>query len=185
MRLDHHLVVDFRCFRGIVDAVGGIEVEVPSRIVDPFYPSEDFGYRTVVFEPGLQRLDGARALEYVRTRYTTSDFSRMHRQQQVVAALQRRVLSLASLPSVPAILASCGGLATDLGVREVVGLLAAAREIRPEDISYLVIEPPMVADVVTPLGARVLQPRWELIRPLVQRAFPSTVAAGDTRTQAP
>jgi LCP family protein required for cell wall assembly len=186
VHIDHYAVLDFNCFRSIVDAIGGLSVNVPQRIVDPYYPTEDYRRRTVVFEPGLQQMDGNRALEYVRTRYTTSDFGRMHRQQQIVAATRERLLSLNALPSVPRIVADCGGVTTDLGILEVIGLANAARDIRGEDTVMQVIESPLVADVITPAGAMVLQPRWELIRPLVQRVFPtSTTVAGEGRLATP
>jgi LCP family protein required for cell wall assembly len=84
VRVDHHVVVDFSCFRGTVDALGGVQVSVPERIYDPYYPTEDYGYKVVRFEPGPQWLNGERALEYARTRYGDTDFGRMRRQQQLL-----------------------------------------------------------------------------------------------------
>lgn len=175
--LDHYAVLDFHCFRSVVDALGGVSVQVAERIIDPSYPTDSYTYKTVVFDKGVQQLDGARALEYVRTRSTTSDFSRMGRQQQVAAAIQERLLSLNALSSVPTIVGNCAGLSTDLGVLDLIGLALAARDIQHNDIALRVIEPPMVSDLITPLGAMMLQPRWELIRPVVQQVFSETATA--------
>jgi polyisoprenyl-teichoic acid--peptidoglycan teichoic acid transferase len=79
--------VNFDGFAGIVDALGGVTIDVPRAIVDDAYPTPDFGYTTVEFQPGPQRMDGQRALIYARTRHADSDFGRAERQQQVIKAI--------------------------------------------------------------------------------------------------
>lgn len=86
-RVNYTAQVNFEGFAAIINTLGGIEIDVPRRIVDTEYPTEDFGTTTVVFEPGLQRMDGARALIYARTRHADSDFGRAERQQQVIRAI--------------------------------------------------------------------------------------------------
>ena len=71
-------------FSDLVDALGGVTIEVPERI--PFGPitaSEPYGY----FEAGSQRMDGAAALWYARSRFETTDYARMDRQRQVQEAM--------------------------------------------------------------------------------------------------
>ena len=82
VRIDHYAELDFAGFRSTIDAVGGVDVDVP----------EAYANRGYTFEPGVQHLDGAAALAYVRDaagdgahRETTD------RQHQVVAALVRAV----------------------------------------------------------------------------------------------
>ncbi|MFZ0012716.1 MAG: LCP family protein, partial [Acidimicrobiia bacterium] len=83
----YYAKVDLKGFVGIVDALGGVTVDVPARIVDPIYPHENGGTENLVFEPGVQHLDGHHALAYSRIRRNSGDFARMHRQRCVLGAL--------------------------------------------------------------------------------------------------
>lgn len=83
----YYAKVDLEGFVGVVDALGGVTIDIPERIVDPIYPHEDGGTENIVFEPGIQHLDGHRALAYSRIRRNSGDFARMHRQRCVLGAL--------------------------------------------------------------------------------------------------
>jgi LCP family protein required for cell wall assembly len=83
----YYAKVDLEGFVGVVDALGGVTLDIPARIVDPIYPHEDGGTENIVFEPGVQHLDGHRALAYSRIRRNSGDFARMHRQRCVLGAL--------------------------------------------------------------------------------------------------
>lgn len=87
LEVHYYAKVDLRGFVGIVDALGGVEIDVPKRIVDETYPHEDGGTERVVFEVGRQQLDGHLALAYSRIRRHSGDFARMHRQRCVLGAL--------------------------------------------------------------------------------------------------
>lgn len=183
IEVDRFIVLDFDGFRRIIDHIGGVEVDVPAPLVDREYPTEDYGTMTVRFDAGLQQMDGERALIYSRTRKSTSDFARAERQQQVIMAVRDRVLSLDILSSLtPANLARLiatldQSVATDLTLDEVLALVPVARRIDGQNIRRALISPEMVTDYVTPEGAQVLLPRWELIRPLVEETFHGTAAA--------
>ena len=92
----YYAKVDLAGFVGIVDALGGVTIDVPRRIVDESYPHEDGGTENIVFEEGTQHMDGHRALAYARIRRHSGDFARMHRQRCVLGALaeQTSVLDL-------------------------------------------------------------------------------------------
>lgn len=79
--------VNFEGFAGLIDALGGITIDVPTRIIDDEYPTPDFGVTRIEFEPGIQKMSGERALIYARTRHADSDFGRSARQQQVMSAI--------------------------------------------------------------------------------------------------
>jgi LCP family protein required for cell wall assembly len=85
--IDYITQINFAGFANLIDAIGGITVDVPKRIVDETYPTDDYGTMRVEFAPGLQRLDGERALIYARTRHADNDFGRNLRQLQVVYAV--------------------------------------------------------------------------------------------------
>jgi polyisoprenyl-teichoic acid--peptidoglycan teichoic acid transferase len=97
--IPYWIAVDFTGFRQVVDAVGGIDLVVPQALDDPLYPQGDTtGYMHIHFNPGLQHMDGERALEYARSRETTSDFDRSRRQQLIVLAVRHKVLSVDGIP---------------------------------------------------------------------------------------
>ena len=79
--------LNFNGFVELIDAVGGITIDVERAIVDDLYPTADGGVMTVRFESGVQHMDGERALIYARTRHSDDDYRRAERQQQVVSAL--------------------------------------------------------------------------------------------------
>lgn len=85
--------INFDGFARLIDALGGVTIDVPKYIFDPEYPTPDFGYMTVEFQPGVQRMNGATALIYARTRHADSDFDRGKRQQQVLRAIIDEVRS--------------------------------------------------------------------------------------------
>lgn len=90
---DKYVMLNFQAFTALVDAVGGVDIEVEKVIVDYAYPTEDYGTRELRFDPGLQHMDGETALAYARTRHADNDYYRAGRQQQVVEALARKLLN--------------------------------------------------------------------------------------------
>ena len=84
--IHYYAKVDLKGFVEIFDALGGVTINVPKRLVDEEYPHEDGGTEYIVFEPGPQHLDGHQALAYARIRRHSGDFARMHRQRCVLAA---------------------------------------------------------------------------------------------------
>ena len=92
-RPDRIIRADFDAFVWAVDAVGGVTVNVPRGFVDTSYPNDRAGKNdtiTVEFKPGTQKMDGERALQYVRSRKGNngegSDYARGTRQQLVMRA---------------------------------------------------------------------------------------------------
>lgn len=82
--------VDFTAFENIIDAMGGIEIDVPEDLTDYTYPLEEGKVGTFSVKAGPQRMNGETALRYARSRHSTSDFDRAARQQLILrAALQR------------------------------------------------------------------------------------------------
>ncbi len=90
--IDHFVRLDFQGFVEIIDIIDGIDVNVERTIYDPVYPlPNDLGHDPFYLEAGLQTLDGATALKYVRTRFDT-DYGRAERQQKVVRAVFEKVM---------------------------------------------------------------------------------------------
>ena len=89
--IDKTAVIDFNGFRGLIDTVGGIAIDVPRELYDPAYPTEDYGYTVAHFTPGVEVMNGERALMYARIRHVDSDFERVNRQQAVVIGVAQKL----------------------------------------------------------------------------------------------
>lgn len=130
--IDRYIRVDMDDFAWMVDVVGGIDVEVKTRIADPKVH--------LFLDPGPTHLDGATALAFSRTR-ADSDFGRAGRQQQVVLALVARWLD----PGAGAMVGSIrllGSLQTDIGLNELTTLLAIGRASASAEVNAIVLKPP-------------------------------------------
>lgn len=169
VRIDRAVVVDFACFEKLVDSAGGVPVQVPRRIVDESFPGQDGGPGVIRFEPGLERMTGSRALQYVRTRASDSDFGRIRRQQQVVGALAERMRDPGIAVRVARAFLGCGGSGTDLNPTDLVSLGAIAAGSGAPRVAL--IDETMVNATTLPSGAQVLVPRWDRIRPLIGEMF--------------
>lgn len=114
--IHYALVVDFSGFKDLIDALGGIEVDVEREFVDEKYPipgkeNDECGgdpeflcrYETVRFQKGVQIMDGETALKFVRSRNAEgdegTDIARQERQQKVIAAIQRKIFSPSTILS--------------------------------------------------------------------------------------
>lgn len=89
--IHYYAMVNLDGFVDIVDALGGVEIYVPSTVIDEEYPNED-GTSTERIEipAGTQKLDGHLALAYSRTRNQDSDYFRMNRQRCVIEAMMEQ-----------------------------------------------------------------------------------------------
>ncbi len=120
---NRYVRLNFEAFVELIDAVGGITVDIERPIVDPQYPTPDGGTMMLRFEPGVQVLDGERALAYARTRYADDDYARAGRQQQVLLALSRRLLNPATWPAALSVFSR--SLDTDLTLLDAGAALPA------------------------------------------------------------
>ncbi|MEI6778311.1 MAG: LCP family protein [Chloroflexales bacterium] len=157
MRVDYTAQVNFNGFAGVINALGGITVDVPAPIVDEEYPTPDFGTMRVEFAAGPQRMDGARALIYARTRHADSDFGRAERQQQVLRAILHEFQARnwpGRVTAVPALLGSVAGangamppVLTTMPIDRIdvlLGLMGLAGGLDPDAIGQLRITPDVV-----------------------------------------
>jgi LCP family protein required for cell wall assembly len=85
--IHYYALVTLDGFVDIVDALGGVTIDVPVTIVDEEYPHEDGSVESITIEAGTQHLDGHQALAYARIRRQSNDFARMHRQRCVIEAV--------------------------------------------------------------------------------------------------
>lgn len=133
--IHYYILVDFSGFRSAIDAVGGIDIDVPTAIYDPSYPcdNERGGYCPFRIAAGPQHMDGAVALRYARSRKTTSDFDRAARQQLVISALRAKALELSTLTNpvkLTGLIDALGShVKTDIQPKEITKLASLAKDI--------------------------------------------------------
>ncbi|MBZ0280489.1 MAG: LCP family protein [Anaerolineae bacterium] len=102
--VDRYVRLDFQGFVELINAVGGVTIDVERAIVDDAYPTEDGGVISIRFDPGLQQMDGERALIYARTRHGDDDYQRAARQQQVLSGLLSRLVNPLRWPAALSVL---------------------------------------------------------------------------------
>lgn len=147
--IDGYVLVDFSGFSDVVDAMGGITVDVPYEIVDEEYPTEDYGVTTIHFDPGMQTMDGEQALIYVRTRHADSDDARRERQLDVIRAIFEQGKSVESIANADEIILSAGdAIQTSFDLEEQLTLARIALQMDEGDIQ------------LTTLGEPILEPGW-------------------------
>lgn len=167
--VDRYMRINFDAFVGIVDALGGVDIEVPRLLVDYEYPDGAGGTITVEFQPGWQHMDGARALAYARTRHADDDYQRAARQQQVMSAILQTVLNPATWPRLPAaIQAFSEGVDTDLNLLDLL-ILAPPLVLDGAggDIDRMVVDRDLI--LYTANGNAV--PNYTLVNPWVAERF--------------
>lgn len=135
LNMDIHYVVkvDFIGFIQAVDAIGGVDIVVPSDLVDTEYPGPNYTYETFSLLAGPQHLDGETALKYARSRHSTSDFDRSARQQQILQAIADKMQNEGLLTKPGQILDLINimqeHVMTTLEVRDMVSIAGLAKKI--------------------------------------------------------
>ncbi len=165
VRIDRHVVVSFLAFEQTIDALGGIEIDIPQPIRDANYPRRSTeGTIVIEFPAGRVLMDGGTALIYARIRHDSSDFQRMRRQQQVLFAVRDKLLSPAVLPQIPALTSVLLSAArTDLTFDDIALLGCAGVQIQDTNIYNTTISEKMVTATKLQDGAQVLMPNVDQI----------------------
>ena len=119
VKIDHYILIDTKSFAGIIDAIGGVDLNVEKRM---YYedPWDDNGGLVIDLYPGEQHLDGDRAIQYVRYRDGEGDIGRVGRQQKFVKAVLAQVISPDMLPRLPKLAEEVRkAVETDMSVTEL------------------------------------------------------------------
>lgn len=119
IRIEHRILIDFKGFQRIVDAMGGIDINVEKRM------SYEDPYDNLVIDlqPGVQHMDGRTAIQYVRYRDEEGDIGRIKRQQHFMQAVQEKLTSPAIVTRLPNLIKEATALMqTDMSPTEMVEL---------------------------------------------------------------
>jgi len=168
--INYGILIDSNLFTKIVDALGGIEVEVERSFDDYKYPiagkenDECEGdpeykcrYEHIHFEVGKQLMDGTTALKYVRSRYAEgeegTDFARSQRQQRLLLAVKNKIFSphffLDPRQTFRLFKIITSNIQTDISKEKYIDFLKIALRFRPKNLktevlneNYLIQPPP-------------------------------------------
>ncbi|HSL76535.1 MAG TPA: LCP family protein [Candidatus Limnocylindrales bacterium] len=174
--IHYHATMEFEGFIHMVDAVGGVDIDVKKAIDDPGYDGFGAGQRGWSIAAGRHHLDGPNALAYARSRKSAgeSDFTRAGRQQQIIVALKDSATDGGSIFwKLPGLLTAVGdSIRTDLPIDRLPQLAAAIDEMGKGGITRAVIRHPLVRSVDTRYGSS-LQPDLPAIRAVAADLFPA------------
>ncbi len=118
-QIQYYAMVDFKAFTQIIDAVGGIDVNVENSFTDYYYLDST----TVSFTAGPQTMDGETALKYARSRKSLdngegTDYARARRQQKVISALQEKIISTDTLANPKTLIQILSSISDSIKVSE-------------------------------------------------------------------
>lgn len=166
--------MDMVGFVEMVDALGGVDVEVVEAFSDPMYDGYGFGQMGWSVEAGPNHFDGLNALAYARSRKASgeSDFTRQARQQEILLALRGKLTAGGSLVfALPGLLDALGDtVRTDFPVDRLPAVAAILDEITPERIVRVVIRFPLVGGTTNRYGS-VQVPNVPAIQAMAAQLF--------------
>jgi LCP family protein required for cell wall assembly len=174
--IHYRATMEFEGFIDMVDAVGGVHIDVKKAIDDPGYDGFGAGQRGWSITAGEHHLDGINALAYARSRKSAgdSDFTRAGRQQQIIVALKDAATDGGSVFwELPGLIGAVGdSIRTDLPIDRLPQLAVAIDEMGTGGITRAVIRHPLVRSVDTRYGSS-LQPDVAAIRAVAAELFPA------------
>lgn len=174
IHVDHYALLDFDAVINLIDAVGGVTVNVPRTIDDPLYPDMNYGYDPLHIDAGTQTMAGALALKYMRTRHIDDDFGRANRQQQVIKAFRDQLLSkgIGMASVLPELFSEAqDGIFTDMSLNDLLSIAQASNKISADNVHSAVLDYKYVDSYTTEAGAQVLRMRQDAIAQLVAELF--------------
>ncbi|WP_281890148.1 LCP family protein [Paenibacillus sp. YYML68] len=168
--IQYYVYTDFEGFMALVDAMGGIELEVEKdmKYRDSVEPEYD-----IDLKKGVQHLNGKTALQYVRFRHDAlSDFSRTERQRKFMAAVAQEMKSTGSLIRLPIILRSIDPyIETNLNTTDMLKLGALALEVKTEGMPSKQVPPAELLVEKRVGGAAVITASTDKLHRYVQDVF--------------
>ncbi len=141
LKINYWAMVNLQGFKSLVDAVGGVTLNVRDRIPIGIVGDDFYDH----IEPGVQKLDGFETLWFARAREGSDDYSRMARQKCVMNAMLQQISPQAAVSNFEEIAkASSEMISTNLPASELDRFMALALKARNEKISTVSLVPPMI-----------------------------------------
>lgn len=147
--IDHYILIDTKAFERIIDAIGGIDINVEKRM---YYedPWDDNGGLVIDLYPGEQHLDGKKAIQYVRYRDGEGDIGRIGRQQHFIKAVLAKVISPEMLPRLPKLVEEVSSaIKTDMSLAELLEFANTMKSVHDNGLTAQMVpgQPAYIDDV--------------------------------------
>lgn len=186
IRIDHYAAVDLAAFVQVVDAVGGIDVDLPCPIMDCFLVEDRAAPCEMLdLAAGSQRLDGETALRYARSRHGRGDRDRTRRQQLVVVGLANKIRAR-GLRGLPSLWKSAEAhVDTDLDFDAAVYFASFALESDLRQVGGFAITKPLVERHITQDNKHVLLLHTEAFNGALGELFDTRLPALRPRKSCP
>ncbi len=175
LHIDHYILTNFAGFKYLIDTLGGVQI-LPSQALYDRCDLPQAVDGACYIEAGVPIwMDGQTTLWYVRSRYSSNDFDRTRRAQEVLIGVFNQLMNLDVLSKAPdlySILSS--NIETDLTLDELMNLLPMAAQLFSDEsrIRRFSIGPELVTNYTVPdSGAMVLLPNYDAIYSLLSQAF--------------
>lgn len=128
--VDYYLRMNFDAFIEVIDALGGIKVEVPYDIIEQ---DENDSQNAIELKEGIQFLNGSEALALARTRHYDNDIERGKRQQMILESIMNRAVSAGSITKYGDVFEAVGdNMKTDLTFKNISSLFEYAKNGKPD-----------------------------------------------------
>ena len=167
------MMTNFSGFTSIIDTLGGIDIEASRNTADRCDLSYQHGAWCSI-GPGQATLDSELALWYVRSRYTSNDFDRTRRAQEVLEGLFKKLMSLDAIARAPELYnLFISSVETDMVFEDILALIAIAPAVLSDTtrVTRYYIGPEQVTSYVIPSsGANVLLPKYDAIWEIIKQA---------------
>ncbi len=142
--IPYYAEVNFSGFKGLVDAVGGVTINVQFPVLDDYYPGPTARTCRIYIPAGIQHMTGDQALIYARSRHGSIDYDRSQRQQRVLLSLKDQTDVNAMIPKIPALIQALKSTVhTDIPVSQLPALLQLGGSVDTANIRSYVFSPPL------------------------------------------
>jgi LCP family protein required for cell wall assembly len=181
--IKYFVEVNFDGFKQVVDALGGVTINVQVPVLDESYPSDTGRLSRVYIPAGIQHMTGAQALVYARSRHGSDDFDRGYRQQRVLTSLREQADIATLIPRISDLLAAVKAtVRTDIPQAELAKLAGLAGSVDTKNIRSYVFSYPRYG-TQTPPGVSPYKylPDVGRIRAAVASAFKVDPQLEETR----
>jgi LCP family protein required for cell wall assembly len=138
--INHYMDIDFDGFIQVVDSLGGVYIDVDTKINDPKASSHG-SYTASKIDKGYQLLDGDHALTYVRSRdFPDADFTRMRHQQTFFKALAEQATKFDNVFKIPGMVKDVAQyMSTDMTISQIVDVAMALRDMGGSNVQTATI----------------------------------------------
>ena len=149
VKIDHYVLINTTAFERIIDALGGVDIDVEKRMhyEDPW---DDNGGLVIDLYPGEQHMDGKKAIQYVRYRDGEGDIGRIGRQQKFVKACLEKMISPQMLPRLPKLIEEINSaVTTDMSLTELLQFAKLMKSVHDNGLTAQMVpgQPAYLQDV--------------------------------------